>query len=84
MGENKSVMPWEKTLESLRQKGWAYGYGKCRDEKTDRPIYVVNLRRGPQRLSIFKPTIEEAVEVISRLAQEDSLPEIPGNYSDLK
>jgi hypothetical protein len=65
-------MPWEMTLESLRQQGWAYGYGKCRDEKTGRAVYLVNLRRGHKRLSIFKPTIEEAVKAISRLAQEDS------------
>jgi len=66
------VTPWEMTLESLRQQGWAYGYGKCTDKKTGRAIYLVNLRRGHQRLSIFKPSIEEAVKVISRLAQEGS------------
>lgn len=71
-GEAKSVMPWEMTLESLRQLGWGYGYGKCLDSQTGSEIYLVNLRRGDKRLTILKPTIEEAVTTISRLAEEDS------------
>ncbi len=68
--EDASVMNWELTLESLRQQGWAYGYGKCQDAKTGNAIYLVNLRRGPTRLSIFKPSIEEAVTAVSRMARE--------------
>ncbi len=64
-------MKWETTLESLRQQGWAYGYGKCLDAATGSAIYLVNLRRGHKRLSIFKPSIEEAVTAVSRLARED-------------
>ena len=64
-------MHWEQTLETLRRAGWGYGYGKCLDAATGSEIYLVNLRRGDKRLTIFKPTIEEAVTIISRLAQED-------------
>ena len=60
------------TLEALRRQGWGYGYGKCRDTKTGHEIYLVNLRRGDKRLTILKPTIEEAVNTISRLAEADS------------
>ena len=66
------MLEWEMTLESLRRQGWGYGYGKCHDRKTGSEIYLVNLRRGERRLSILKPTIEEAVTAINRLAQEDS------------
>ncbi len=66
------MLNWEITLETLRRQGWGYGYGKCRYKKTGHEIYLVNLRRGDKRLTIFKPTIEEAVTIISRLAQEDS------------
>ncbi len=66
------MIDWETTLESLRRQGWSYGYGKCPDLKTGRVIYLVNLRRGNKRLSVFKPTIEEAVIAISSLAQETS------------
>lgn len=64
------MMNWEITLESLRQQGWRYGFGKCLDEQTGTEIFLVNLARGDKRLSILKPTIEEAVNTISRLAQE--------------
>lgn len=63
---------WEKALEYLRGQGWGYGYGRCDDPETGRAIYMVNLGRENKRLSIFKPTIEEAVIAISRLAQETS------------
>jgi hypothetical protein len=58
-------------LESLRRQGWGYGYGKCRDRETGGDFYLVNLRRGDKRLTILKPTIEEAVTTISQLAQSD-------------
>ena len=61
---------WEKTLEALRQQGWGYGYGKCLDTAAGHAIYLVNLRRGDQRLTILKPTIEEAVITISQLLEE--------------
>lgn len=64
-------MHWEQTLETLRREGWGYGYGKCLDAETGSELYLVNLRRGDKRLSIFKPTIEEAVTIISRMAKED-------------
>ena len=63
---------WEKTLEALRQQGWGYGYGKCLDTAAGHAIYLVNLRRGDQRLTILKPSIEEAVHTISRLAEAAS------------
>lgn len=63
---------WEKALEYLQGQGWGYGYGKCYDPETGRAIYIVNLGRGNKRLSIFKPTIEEAVIAISSLAHETS------------
>lgn len=58
------------TLEALRRQGWGYGYGKCLDNETGHEIYLVNLRRGDQRLTILKPTIEEAVITISQLLEE--------------
>lgn len=64
------MLDWEMALESLRRQGWGYGYGKCPDPETGRAIYLVSLGRGNKRLSIFKPTIEEAVIAISSLAQE--------------
>jgi hypothetical protein len=60
------------TLEALRQQGWGYGYGKCLDTDTGHAVYLVNLRRGDKRLTILKPTIEEAVNTISRMAEADS------------
>ncbi len=65
------MLNWEVTLESLRRQGWGYGYGKCHDGETGSEIYLVNLRRGDKRLSILKPTIEEAVTTINRMAQSD-------------
>ena len=65
------MLEWERTLESLRQQGWFYGFGKSWDTATGDEIYLVNLRRGDKRLSILKPTLEEAVTTISRLAQEE-------------
>ena len=59
------------TLETLRRQGWGYGYGKCLDTETGHEIYLVNLRRGDQQLTILKPTIEEAVITISQLVEED-------------
>ena len=61
---------WENTLELLRQRGWDYGYVKCLDTETAGEIYSVNLGRGTKRLSVIKGTIEEAVNAISRLAEE--------------
>ena len=66
------MLDWEQTLETLRRRGWGYGYGKCYDAQTGEDIYLVNLSRGERRLSIRKPSIEEAVTVISRLAQGES------------
>ena len=66
------MLKWEMTLEALRQQGWGYGYGKCLDTATGHAIYLVNLRRGDKRLTILKPTIEEAVNSISRMAEADS------------
>jgi hypothetical protein len=60
---------WEITLESLRRRGWDYGYVKCLDGAGG-DIYSVNLRRAVKRLSINKTTIEEAVSAINRLAEE--------------
>ncbi len=67
----KFVLNWETILESLRQQGWGYGYGKCHDRTTGSDIYLVNLRRGSRKLSMVKPSIEEAVTAISRLAEEE-------------
>jgi len=66
------MLDWERTLETLRRRGWGYGYGRCYDAQTGEDIYLVNLSRGERRLSIRKPSIEEAVTVISRLAQRES------------
>jgi hypothetical protein len=66
------MLEWEITLESLRRKGWGYGYGKFSDPTTGGAIYLVNLGRENKRLSIIKPTIEEAVIAISSLAHETS------------
>ncbi len=66
------MLDWERSLELLRRQGWGYGYGKCLDQKTGGEIYLVNLGRGNRRLSIIKPTIEEAVRTISRLAQKEA------------
>ena len=66
------MLDWERTLEILRRQGWGYGYGKCHDAQTGEDIYLVNLSRGDTSLSIRKPSIEEAVTVISRLAQGES------------
>ncbi len=49
-----------------------YGYVKYHDPETGRQIYLVNLGRGNNRLSIFKPTLEEAVIAIKNLAQKTS------------
>jgi hypothetical protein len=65
------VLEWERTLEVLRRQGWGYGFGKCPDTETGSPIFLVNLSRGGKRLSIFKPSLEEAVRAINRLAQEE-------------
>ena len=65
------MLNWEMTLETLRRQGWGYGYGKCLDTETGHEIYLVNLRRGDQQLTILKPTIEEAVITISQLVEED-------------
>lgn len=65
------MLDWERTLELLRRQGWGYGYGKVLDKKTGDEIYLVNLGRGNRRLSISKPTVEEAVKTISRLAQKE-------------
>jgi hypothetical protein len=70
ISEGNLMQDWEMTLESLRRQGWGYGYAKCPDPELGRAIYLVNLRRGNKRLSIFKPTIEEAVITIRSLAQE--------------
>lgn len=66
------MLDWERTLELLRGRGWGYGFGKWHDAQTGEDIYLVNLSRGDRSLSIRKPSIEEAVTVISRLAQEES------------
>ncbi|MFZ0050637.1 MAG: hypothetical protein WAK96_02585 [Desulfobaccales bacterium] len=66
------MLDWERTLEFLRGRGWGYGYGKCHDAQTGEDIYLVNLSRGDTSLSIRKPSIEEAVTVISQLAQGES------------
>lgn len=66
------MLNWEMTLEALRRQGWGYGYGKCLDTSTGHEIYLVNLRRGDKRLTILNPSIEEAVNTISRLAAADS------------
>jgi hypothetical protein len=65
------MLNWERTLEILRRQGWGYGYGKYLDKETGGEFYLVNLGRGDQRLSIIKPTIEEAVRTISRIAQKE-------------
>ncbi len=66
------MLDWERTLETMRLRGWGYGYGKCQDAQTGEDIYLVNLSRGDRRLSIRKPSIEEAVTVISQLALGES------------
>ena len=66
------MLDWEKTLEALRRQGWGYGFGKYPDGQRGEGVYLVNLSRGDKRLSIRKPSIEEAVTVISQLAQGES------------
>ncbi len=63
------MLEWENTLESLRHRGWGYGYVKCQDGRGG-DIYSVHLGRGLKKLSIDKGTIEEAVSAINRLADE--------------
>ena len=74
-------MDWERNLELLRRQGWGYGYGKYLDNETGDENYLVNLTRGNRRLSIIRPTIEEAVRTISRLAEEDDDPKLSGDFS---
>jgi hypothetical protein len=64
------MLDWEIFLESLRRQGWSYGYGKLYDPDTGGQFYLVNLGRGEKRLSIFKPTLEEAVTAIKTLVQK--------------
>ncbi len=65
------MLNWEKILESLRGRGWSYGYSKCQDDETGSEIFLVNLGRGETRLSIRKDTLEEAVAAINRLARKE-------------
>jgi hypothetical protein len=65
------VLDWERTLEVLRRQGWGYGFGKCHDTETGSPFFLVNLSRGDRHLSILRPTLEEAVRAINRLAQKE-------------
>ncbi|MGA7577644.1 MAG: hypothetical protein ACLQUW_12680 [Desulfobaccales bacterium] len=66
------MLDWENTLETLRRQGWGYGFGRCPGGQTGEEVYLVNLSRGDKRLSIRKPSIEEAVTVISQLAQGET------------
>ncbi len=60
---------WEMTLESLRNQGWGYGYGRLFDGETGQESYLVSIRRGNERFRINKPTLEEAVTEIEALVQ---------------
>ena len=42
------MLDWEQTLETLRRRGWGYGYGRCYDAQTGEDIYLVNLSRGKE------------------------------------
>jgi hypothetical protein len=66
------MLDWEMALESLRGQGCNYAYGKCYDPETTREIYIVNLRRGDERLSISNTSIKEAVFAIFNLAEKIS------------
>ena len=63
------MMEWEKSLASLSGAGWSYAYVKCIDLEAGTDIFYVSIRRGDQKLTTLKPTIEEAVQTLSRLAE---------------
>ncbi len=62
---------WDQTLELWRRRGWGYGYGKCLDAETGESLYLVNLGRGRQRLSVTGSSLQDAVIAITRLAEAE-------------
>jgi hypothetical protein len=65
---------WEAVLESLHRQGWGYGYAKCLDAESGAEVYLVNLSRGDEKLTTVRPTLEEAVSTLSRLAAARARP----------
>jgi hypothetical protein len=66
------MMNWEETLEFLSREGWSYAYVKCVDLEKGTDTYYVSLRRGEEKLTSLRPTLEEAVHTLSRLATSPS------------
>lgn len=60
---------WERTLAHLGEQGWSYAYIKCVDLEAGADAFYASIRRGEERLTSLKPTLEEAVQVLSRLAE---------------
>ncbi|OGP71941.1 MAG: hypothetical protein A2Z73_07220 [Deltaproteobacteria bacterium RBG_13_60_28] len=60
---------WEEMLEFLNREGWSYAYIKCIDLEKGTDTYYVSLRRGEEKLTSLRPTMEEAVRALSRLAE---------------
>lgn len=60
---------WERILETLGREGWHYAYIKCIDLEQGTDTYYVSIRRGDQRLTSLRPTLEEAVRTLSDLAE---------------
>lgn len=60
---------WEEMLEFLSREGWSYAYIKCIDLEKGTDTYYVSIRRGEEKLTSLRPTMEEAVRTLSRLAE---------------
>lgn len=63
------MQDWEKILESLGNQGWSYAYVKCIDLEKGTDTYYVSIRRGKQRLTSLRPSLEEAVRTLSLMAE---------------
>jgi hypothetical protein len=63
------MQDWERTLALLRDKGWSYAYVKCVDLEKGTDTFYVSIRRGEESLTTLRPTLEEAVFSLSRLAE---------------
>ena len=64
---------WEDVLESLHKQGWSYGYAKCLDAQGCAQVYLVNISRNGERLTMVGPTLEDAVTHLKRLAAHAQL-----------
>ncbi len=60
---------WEKILDFLNREGWNYAYVKCIDLEMGTDTYYVSIRRGDQRLTSLRPTLDEAVRTLGQLAE---------------